>query len=87
MVEFAHVSTETRKIVKEEARVIHFLDDKRRVCQHERQAWLRGKGEACRRCRLDPICAGLDSLDVHYDGAELYPVFVDPDRIVERVRS
>ncbi len=86
MVEFAHVSTETRKIVKEESRVIHFLDDKHRVCQQERGAWLRGKGDACTRCRLDPICAGLDAMDVHYDSAELYPVFVDPARIVKRIR-
>ncbi len=87
MVEFAHVSTETRKIVKEESRVIHFLDDKRRVCQHDRAAWLRGKGEACQHCRLDSICAGLDSMDVHYDSAALYPVFVDPADIVRRIRG
>lgn len=86
MVEYAHVSTETRKIVKEESRVIHFLDDKRRVCQQDRAAWLRGKGDACTRCRLDPICAGLDSMDEHYDSSELYPVFVDPAVIIDRIR-
>jgi MoaA/NifB/PqqE/SkfB family radical SAM enzyme len=82
LVEHAHVSTETRKIVKAEDRVIHFLDDKHRVCQHERAAWMRGKAEACGHCRLDAICAGLD---VHYDSAELYPVFVDPADIVRRI--
>ncbi len=87
MVEFAHVSTETRKIVKEESRVIHFLDEKSRVSQHDPSAWLRGKGDACTRCRLDPICAGLDSMDVHYDSSELYPVFVNPAHIVKRIRG
>jgi len=86
MVDYAHVSTETRKIVKEESRVIHFLDEKRRVSQHEPGAWLRGKGDACAHCRLDPICAGLDSMDVHYDSSDLYPVFVDPADIIRRIR-
>lgn len=82
---FEHVSTETRKIVKEEPRLIHFLDDKALVRQETRLAWQRGKAEACRSCRLDPLCAGLDSMDVHYDSAELSPVFVDPALIVDEI--
>lgn len=82
---YEHASTETRKIVKEEPRLIHFLDDKALVCQHSRASWQRGKAEACAICRLDPICAGLDSLDVHYASAELAPVFLDPAPIVKRI--
>lgn len=82
---YEHVSTETRKIVKEEPRLIHFLDAKRLVRQEGRSSWQRGKAEACSHCRLDPICAGLDSLDVHYSSSELAPVFVDPAPIVRRI--
>jgi MoaA/NifB/PqqE/SkfB family radical SAM enzyme len=82
---FEHVATETRKIVKDEPRLIHFLDDKALVCQHSRAAWQRGKAAACAACRLDPLCAGLDSLDVHYDSAALAPVFVDPAPIARRI--
>ncbi|MDY0000046.1 MAG: radical SAM protein [Polyangia bacterium] len=83
--DYEHVSTETRKIVKEEHRLIHFLDDKRLVCQQGRASWERGKAEACASCRLDPICAGLDSMDRHYSSAELAPVFLDPAPIVKRI--
>jgi len=82
---FEHVCTETRKIVKDEPRLIHFLDEKALVRQETRVAWQRGKAAACASCRLDPICAGLDSMDVYYDSSELAPVFVDPATIVRRI--
>ena len=84
---FEHVSTETRKIVKEEPRLVHFLDDKRLVCQQGRAGWQRGKAEACQHCRLDPLCAGLDSMGHHYDPAELAPVFADPRPIAQRIQG
>jgi len=87
MVEYAHVSTETRKIVKEEPRLIHFLDEKRLVRQHDRAAWERGKAPQCLPCHLDAICAGLDSMDVHYSSKELYPVFADPAVIIRKIRG
>jgi MoaA/NifB/PqqE/SkfB family radical SAM enzyme len=85
MAEWAHCSTETRKLVKGEERAVHFLDAKGLVRQ-ERSAFVHGKAEACRSCRLDPICAGLDGLGEFRDGAELFPVFLDPDAIAERIR-
>ena len=87
MLEYAHVSTETRKIVKQEPRTIHFLDGKGIVSQRSRESWQRGKARACESCRVEPICAGLDSMDVHYDSRELYPLFVDPDPIVRKIRG
>ncbi len=82
MVEYAHCSTETRKIVKEEERFVHFLDQKGAVRQTR---FDRDKAAACKVCRLDPVCAGLYGIDEYYDGAELYPVFVDVSKIVARV--
>jgi MoaA/NifB/PqqE/SkfB family radical SAM enzyme len=83
MADFAHASTETRKIVKHEERTVHFLDEKGHVRQTE---FFHQKSETCSHCRLDPICAGLYDLGGAYDPAELYAVFLDPKDIVSRVR-
>lgn len=84
MTEFAHCSTETRKIVKSEERIVHFLDEKGTVRQTD---FRHEKSEACKRCSLDSICGGLFELGDHYDLAELYPVFVDKDAIIAKVRA
>ena len=85
MAEWAHCSTETRKLVKEEERIVHFLDGKGMVRQ-EKSAFVHGKNEACAACRVSSICAGLDGLGEEHDGAELYPIFLDPAEIAARVR-
>lgn len=82
MTEFAHASTETRKIIKGEERIVHFLDDKGTVRQTD---FRHAKAEACRHCSLDEICGGLFELGDWYDTEELAPVFVPKEAIVERV--
>lgn len=82
MTEFAHCSTETRKIVKGEERIVHFLDTKGTVRQTD---FRHPKAEVCRHCTLDGICGGLFERGDHYDPAELAPVFVDPQPIIDRV--
>ncbi len=84
MVEYAHASTETRKIVKKEERIIHFLDEKGTVRQ---TSFRHHKAEVCRVCTLDRICAGLFEMGNGYDEGELAPVFVDMAAIVRRVRG
>ncbi len=84
MTEFAHCSTETRKIVKGEERIVHFLDEKGTVRQTD---FVHAKSEACKSCTLDDVCGGLFELGDHYDLAELYPVFVPVDEIVRKVRA
>jgi len=76
MAEYAHCSTETRKLVKNEERAIHFLDQKefRREVVFEHY-----KGEACKVCKLNPVCAGLFKGDKYYKVKELSPVFIDPN--------
>jgi MoaA/NifB/PqqE/SkfB family radical SAM enzyme len=83
MTEFAHCSTETRKIVKSEERTVHFLDKKGTIRQTD---FRHPKADVCRHCTLDSICAGLFEHGDHYDPAELHPVFVDKDEIVRRVQ-
>ncbi|MEK6607421.1 MAG: radical SAM protein [Myxococcota bacterium] len=82
MVEYAHCSTETRKIVKDEERIVHFLDFKGSVRQ---TGWRHNKGEVCKACRYDPICGGCYSLGRDYPEEDLHPVFLDPDAVRRKV--
>lgn len=84
MTEFAHCSTETRKIVKGEERIVHFLDEKGTIRQ---TSFVHPKADVCRSCSLDSICGGLFELGDHYDLGELHPVFVDAASIVAKVRA
>ena len=84
MTEFAHCSTETRKIIKGEERMVHFLDDKGTVRQTD---FRHPKAESCRHCTLSSICGGLFELGDHYDLRELHPVFVDPAPIEALVKN
>jgi len=84
MTAYAHCSTETRKIVKGEERLVNFLDAKGVVRQTD---FRHGKFESCRICAVEPICAGLFDAGNGYDPAELFPVFVDRQAIVARVHA
>jgi MoaA/NifB/PqqE/SkfB family radical SAM enzyme len=82
MTEFAHCSTETRKIVKSEERIVHFLDDKGTVRQTE---WGHLYADVCDSCSLRSICGGLFDRGNAYDPAELSPVFLDARPIISRI--
>ena len=82
MTDFAWASTETRKIVKGEERIVHFLDDKQTVRQTD---WGHVYTEACDACTLRSICGGLFDRGEGYDPAELHPVFVPLQPVVEHV--
>ncbi|MFW5878768.1 MAG: radical SAM protein [Myxococcota bacterium] len=82
MTDFAWASTETRKIVKGEERIVHFLDEKDTVRQTD---WEHLYADACKVCSLRTICGGLFDRGAGYDPAELHPVFVPIDPIVDRI--
>lgn len=84
MAEWAHCSTETRKLVKAEERTIHFLDQKGTVRQSSSN-FVHARGLACAACRVRDICGGLDGLGEWHDGRELHPIFLDPADIAARV--
>ena len=79
---FPWASTETRKIVKGEERIVHFLDAKQTVRQTE---WDHIYTDECRACTLRSICGGLFDRGDAYDPAELAPVFVNRDEIVRTI--
>jgi len=82
MTEFAWASTETRKIVKGEERIVHFLDQKQTVRQTD---WEHIYSPSCSHCTLRPICGGLFDRGNAYDPDELYPVFVSMDAVAEKI--
>jgi len=82
MTDFAWASTETRKIVKGEERVVHFLDEKQTVRQVD---WGHKYNDGCRVCSLRMICGGLYDKGDAYDVAELAPVFVERDAVVQQI--
>lgn len=82
MADFAWASTETRKIVKGEERIVHFLDQKQTVRQVD---WEHIYSSACEHCSVRTICGGLFDRGDGYDPAELSALFLDRDQIVARI--
>jgi hypothetical protein len=82
MSDFPWASTETRKIVKGEERIVHFLDAKQTVRQTD---WEHLYSPVCSACSVRTICGGLFDRGNGYDPAELYPLFVSRDAIVEKI--
>ena len=82
LTEFEHVCTETRKIIKNESRLVYFLDKRGKFIQEN---WVYGKAECCQVCFLNDICAGLYQMDKYYSATELYPVFVSKEKIIQKV--
>jgi len=80
--EYAWASTETRKIIKGEERIVHFLDAKQTVRQTD---WSHLYAAGCGACSLRKICGGLFDRGGGYDPAELAPQFVDPEPVVRAV--
>lgn len=87
MADYAHHSTETRKIVKDDVRWIKFLDGRGFVKQDKTAFWGYGKAPACRSCSLDEICVGLWQMDRFYSSKELEPVFIPKEAVVRRIRE
>lgn len=82
MSEFPWASTETRKIVKGEERIVHFLDAKQTVRQTD---WEHIYAPVCGACTVRQICGGLFDRGNAYDPGELYPLFISRDAVVEKI--
>lgn len=84
LTDYEHCSTETRKIVKNEDRIVYFLDKRKKVIQND---WRHQKADCCRFCFLDKICAGLYGMNKYYSEKELYPVFLDSQTIIKKIKN
>jgi len=88
---FEQFSTETRKIIKEESyRCIFIEKDKKDVYMelYDPRKERRFKGETCKSCKMNPICAGVcvEYYDLYGD-SELFPVFDNPDNVILKVKG
>ncbi len=85
MADYAHHSTETRKIVKNDVRWIKFLDDRGFTKQDKSTFWGYGKAPVCGACSLNEICVGLWQMDTSYPSSDLSPVFVSKEAVERRI--
>ncbi len=82
MTDYAWASTETRKIVKEEERIVHFIFNRDTIRQRK---WEYRHYEPCEICHLNTICAGLYHRGEGYDPTELHPLFIPTAPIVDKI--
>jgi MoaA/NifB/PqqE/SkfB family radical SAM enzyme len=69
---YERASTETRKIVKEEERIVYFLDN-REMVQQSWKHWGHYKSEWCKKCDLDGICSGIYEFEKFFNYVEVIP--------------
>lgn len=84
---FEWASTETRKIVKDEERIVHFLDFRETI--HETQ-WGHEKLEKCKKCDLNSICSGVYEWKKYYNYVDVYPQKLDlqeKQKIIELIKK
>lgn len=75
---FEYASTETRKIVKEEERIVHFLDFREKMYEtdfHHEQT------EECQSCDLRSICSGIYEKAQFFPDTNVYPQKLEPGEL------
>ncbi len=73
-------STETRKIVKSEERIVHFLDFRKKI--HETDFY-HEKLPECEKCDLNTICSWIYEHKKFYNYVKVYPQKVDKKELEE----
>jgi hypothetical protein len=84
---FEHVSTETRKIVKNEERIVHFLDFRETFQELD---WEHERWSECNKCDLKWICAWLYEKEKYYNYVKLKTQKVslnEKKKIIEKIKS
>ena len=84
---FEWSSTETRKIVKDEERIIHFLDFREEI--HETD-FEHEKLEECKNCDLNSICSWIYEHKKYYNYVNVYPQKLDKkekEEIIKKIKS
>ncbi len=71
-------STETRKIVKEEERIIHFLDFREEIRETD---FYHEKLEKCKTCDLNMICSWIYEAKKYYNYVNVYPQKVTKEEL------
>ena len=86
---FEEFSTETRKIIKDEAYICAFIEkDKENETRMVLPDVERDKTEVCKECFLDKICKGIDRGYSYFFGKEeVFPVFKDSNKIIDKIKN
>ena len=80
-------STETRKIVKDEERIVHFLDFREEI--HETD-FEHEKLEECKKCDLNSICSWIYEYKKFYNYVNVYPqklLKTERENIIKKIRA
>lgn len=77
---YEYASTETRKIVKAEERIIHFLDFREEIRETD---FYHEKLSECQKCDLNRICSGIYEAKKYYHYVKVYPQKCSPFEIEE----
>jgi len=80
-------STETRKIIKNEERIVHFLDS--RELMHEVE-WGHEKLPECSDCDLNTICSWVYEHEKFYNFVKVYPqklTYDEKEKIIVQIKS
>jgi len=86
---FEHSSTETRKIVKQEERIVYFLDNREMVKQ-EWIYWEHDKLEDCKKCDLNYICSWIYEYKNYYNYVKIKPQKLtkqEKDNIINKIKN
>lgn len=84
---YEHASTETRKIVKDEERIVHFLDFRQSFRELE---WEHERTNECTNCDLKTICAGIYEYEKYYNYVKPISQKLTPkekEDIIKRIKS
>jgi len=84
---FEWASTETRKIVKDEERIVHFLDFRESFQELD---WEHERWPECDKCDLRWICAGLYEKEAYYNYVKLIPQKLtkqEKEQIIKKIKS
>lgn len=80
-------STETRKIVKDEERIVYFLDEREQI--HETE-WWHEYDKKCNTCDLKSICSWVYEMEKFYNYVNVYPQILNIEEkkeIVDKIKS
>ncbi len=80
---YEHCSTETRKIVKNEERIIHFLDFREEIRETD---FYHEKDVSCLQCDLNAICSWVYEKKKFYDFVHVYPQKVSKTELLEIIQ-
>lgn len=79
---FEWASTETRKIVKNEERIVYFLDERETILQSWKY-FEHDKLLDCKNCDLNNICAWIYEYEKYYNYVKVFPQKLSKEEIIK----